>query len=273
MASEIAEVRAGESSLVGRPRRETVYFTSPNEKMFQIVVRMKDEPGALGQILNLLAGHVSMVDVHAYNTSEREAILSGFARHVPTSEKPTSLEETVMMSPFALDCKIVESSDGLLVDSFHTGIETDYGEPLMLFRRDAFNMMFDRMAELFGTGGEVMLLYEGMAIGEMNAHEIIRRLGKDTITRNMPSVIRMLSTSGWGSASLQFSEDGSPVVRIDHCFESSTRKKVRHGCYFAKGMLTGVARVILGPEVKCEETKCVLRGDDYCEFTLSVDSL
>jgi predicted hydrocarbon binding protein len=205
--------------------------------------------------------------------AKAKAIFNGFARHVSTSEKSASLEQTVMTSPVALNCKIVESSDGLLVDSFHTGIETDYGEPLMLFRWDAFNRMFDSMAELFGTGGEVMLLYEGMAIGEMNAHEIIRRMGKDTITRNMPSVIRMLSTSGWGNTSLEFSEDGSPVVRIDHCFESATRKKVRHGCYFMKGMLTGVAKVILGPEVKCEETKCTLRGDDYCEFTLSIDSL
>ena len=241
--------------------------------MFQIVVNMKDEPGALGQILNLLGGHVDLVDIHAYGASEGQAVLSGFARHVPNSEESSSLEKIVMASPFALGCKVIESSDGLLIDSFHIGIETDNGERLMLFRWDAYNRMFDRLAELFGTGGEVMLLYEGMAIGEMNAHEIIRRLGKDIIARNMPSVIKMFSSSGWGDTSLEFSEDGSVVVRMGDCFECSTRKRVRHGCYFIKGLLAGVAKTILGPDVKCEETRCTLRGDDHCEFTVSVDPL
>lgn len=241
--------------------------------MFQIVVSMKDEPGALGQILNLLGGHVDLVDIHAYRASEGQAVLSGFARHVPTSEDSLSLEKLVMASPYALVCKVIESSDGLLIDSFHTGIEMDGGERLMLFRWDAYNRMFDRLAELIGTGGEVMLLYEGVAVGEMNAHEIIRRLGKDTIARNMPSVIKMFSSSGWGDMSLELPEDGSLVVRMGECFECSTRKRVRHGCYFIKGMLTGVAKTVLGPDVKCEETRCTLRGDNNCEFTVSVDPL
>jgi hypothetical protein len=44
MTSEIAKTKTGESSLVGRPRREFSYFISPDEKMFQIVVKMKGEP-------------------------------------------------------------------------------------------------------------------------------------------------------------------------------------------------------------------------------------
>ena len=272
MTSEIAETKNRESSLAGLPRREFSYFFSPEEKMFQIVVKMKDEPGALGQILNLLRDRITLVNIHAYSNSKGEAILSGFARHVSTAQDAASLERVIMMAPLAIECRVMVSSDGLLVDSFHTGIETDYGERLILFRWDAFNRMFDRMAEVFGTGGgEVMLYYEGIAIGEMYAQEMIRRFGKGTVNRNMPSIIKMLSASGWGNASLKFSE-GSPIVRIGDCFESSTRKRVRHGCYFMKGMITGVAKVVLGTEVRCDETKCSLRGEDCCEFTIAIDS-
>jgi len=46
------------------------------------------------------------VDIHAYSQREGEAVLSGFVRRVPTSEKSASLEETIMMSPFALECRL-----------------------------------------------------------------------------------------------------------------------------------------------------------------------
>jgi predicted hydrocarbon binding protein len=251
--------------------REYLYVFAPDKKVFQVVVRISDAPGSLARILEILEGHINLVGVHTFRTGDGSAMVSAYAEAIDHGEEdPTALEKLILSSPSALACHVTEGSDGLLIDSFFKGLEQDNGEPLMIFRWDAFNQMFDRMSELFGTGAEVMLFYEGVSVGEANGAELVKRMGKETIERNMPTVIRMLSAGGWGSASLALSEAGTPMVRIDECFECSSKKGMRHGCVFIKGLITGGSRAILGPGAQCEETKCRLRGDDHCEFSISI---
>jgi len=137
-----------------------------------------------------------------------------------------------------LECEVTGSSDGLIVDSFHRGIETDPEERLMFFRWDAFNQMFDRMATLFQSAGEVLLYYEGVSAGEANATELLNKLGAEVISSNMPSVLRIMSSSGWGDAKLSgLDSTGAPIIRVDDCFECSTRYRVRRNCAFVRGIL------------------------------------
>ncbi|MDG6909328.1 MAG: hypothetical protein JRN08_03070 [Nitrososphaerota archaeon] len=265
---EQSEVAGTAPSLSRRNRREFLYYLSHGERMFQVVVRLSSRTGVIGPVLSLLNTRVWLTDFHAYDIGD-SAIISGFVRKAPQGVTAESLEELVRLSPAVLDCKVTESTAGLLLDSFHTGIEDDYGEPLMLFRRDAVNRMFDRMVEVFGTGGEVMLQYEGEAIGEQNGKEIEERIGKQKVELNLKDAVRLLTVGGWGDASLSMSPEMNPVVRIENCFESSSGSGVRKGCHFVTGMITGASRAIFGPRATCRETRCVLRGDEYDEFALS----
>jgi predicted hydrocarbon binding protein len=269
MKPEVTHGQTGESSFSGGRRKELSYIYSPGRKVFQIVVRMKETPGALARILDVLARRVNLIDVEVYRTDSGDAIFSGFAEGVSGSESPESLESLALSVPVALDCRVTESSDGLLVDSYHEGMETENGEPLMIFRRDAFNQMFDRLVEVFGSGASVMLMYEGVSIGESNSAELINRMGRDVVVRNMPKVIEILSASGWGKATLSMSEEGTPIIRIDDCFECSSRLRNGPMCTFMKGVLLGSAKAILGPRTTCEETRCRFRGDGYCEFSMT----
>lgn len=38
---------------------------------------------------------------------------------------------------------------------------------------------------------------------------------------------------------------------------------------FAEGVITGVAELFLGPKSKCEEVKCLAKGDEYCEYLVT----
>jgi predicted hydrocarbon binding protein len=255
---------------IGQGRRELAYLLSPGKKTLQIVVKMSDTPGALAGILQALSGHINLIGVDAYGSDDGHAILSCFAEPIARVEGLESLKRLISSSPYALDCKVTESTDGILVDTFHAGIETQHGESLMLFRRDAMNQMFDRMAEIFGSGGEVMLFYERVSTGESNSNDLLDRMGRDVVGRNMPSVIQLLSASGWGEASIvEVDPAGAPLVRIEDCFECSSERQSRHGCAFMGGVLTGSAKAILGTEVRCEETRCRFRGDKHCEFAIT----
>jgi predicted hydrocarbon binding protein len=183
------------------------------------------------------------------------------------------LEEALKSSSSVLDCKVTEGPDGILVDSFHTGIETDNAERMMLFRWDGINHMYDEMARVFDSGSEVLLFYEGVSLGESNANEVLERMGKEVVIRNMPTVLRMLTATGWGNASIvDMTPSGAPVIRIEDCFECSSKQRVRHGCAFMRGVLAGSTKALLGSEVKCEETRCRFKGDDCCEFSLVLTS-
>lgn len=39
-------------------------------------------------------------------------------------------------------------------------------------------------------------------------------------------------------------------------------------CQITKGAHAGIMQMVVGKKVTCEETKCVHRGDEYCEFVL-----
>lgn len=269
MTATTATEQPHSAAFPGRLRKELAYIFTPRKRMIQIVVKMRDLPGALSGILSLLGTRVNLVSCTAYYDDEEGATFSGFAEPLDTCEKPAFLEKTIESSPSVLGCKVIEGSDGILVDSFHTGIETQAGEPLLFLRWNALNQMFDNLVKVFGSGGEVMLYYEGLSMGESNAREVAGKLGRDAFMRNVPSILRMHSAAGWGAASIVGQEaSGAPVVRIENCFECSTRQRIRHECSFVKGLLAGVAEVAFGSEAVCVETKCRFKGDPHCEFSI-----
>ena len=273
MSAGLAERRkAPESSDICRRGMAYTFFS--DKRKLQIVVRMKDSPGALATVLDVLRKRVNLTSVEAQDAKSGGPILTCFAEPLFPAESPGSLEELVRSSKTAVDVRVMEGSDGLLVDSFFKGIENEDGKRLLLFTRDGVNEMFDRVVEVFGTGGEVLLYREGGSVGEANSKELLGRMSKDAVARNMPTVLRTFTASGWGGATMEASgPSGAPVVRVDDCFECSTSLDTRHNCAFVRGLLTGSASVILGFNVAYEETKCRLREDDHCEFTPVLDSL
>lgn len=60
-------------------RREIPYYFAPGKKLFQIVVKITDEPGSLGRVLNLLGTKVNLVGMTSYAMPGNAAVVSGFA--------------------------------------------------------------------------------------------------------------------------------------------------------------------------------------------------
>lgn len=259
---------------LGQYRRGMAYTFFSDKKKFQIVAKMNDVPGALAGLLEVLRSRVNLTSVQAQRGGNGEMVFSCFAEPLLPTEKAEALEKLLRVSGKAHEVQVTEGSDGLLVDSYFKGIENEDGKRILLFTRDGVNDMFDKMIEVFGTGGEVLLYREGASVGEANARELVVRMGKDGAARSMAMVLKMFTASGWGDATLVISEESKkPAVQVRDCFECSSELKSRRNCAFVKGLLTGSAKAILGPDVAYEETKCRLKGDDCCEFTPVVDSL
>lgn len=84
-------------------------------------------------------------------------------------------------------------------------------------------------------------------------------------------------------ALLKFEEEKFARTEIADIKESEIRFRLRENancaglgdlgtkaCYFEAGYLTGVVGKKTGKRVICEEERCSLQGNDYCEFVIKV---
>ena len=248
----------------------STYLYSPKKKVFQIVVKLMDTPGSLGAVLSLLGGRVNLVGTTSHALDDGTAIMSAFAETISPSETAEKLSALIKSSHVAMDNQVTESSEGLLVDTFHTGVENSHGIPMVLISREGVAHMFDGLNKIFGSGGEFLLYREGFFVGESNAARTAGVLGPGLAKKKVGDLMYLFSARGWGQAKWKGdAESKEQIVTVEDCFECSSGEGIKTGCGFMRGYLDGWAKSILGREVKCVETRCRFKGDDACEFTLN----
>ena len=246
------------------------FYFFPKMKGFHIVVRLKDVPGALASVLLLLRDHVNIVNSANYSLGDGNAIWSDFGKSLSKTETGRRLEKQIKRLPAVLECEVKESDHGLLVDSFHSGIEVAPGRPGIVFPIIGLARVYDRIVQTFGSGGETILFEEGLELGKSTGQYLNERLGHGRLDWRFKALLGIYRTYGWGIASLEVEKPRAGFrVRVSDCFECSGMGKDRKACGFVRGHLTGTVSALSGNEFKGEETKCRLRGDSFCEFLLS----
>ncbi len=246
------------------------FLYSPGTRGFHVTVRLRDLPGALASVLNLLGQYVDLTNTLSYSTSGGKAISSVFAKALSKSVTEETLRSAISKSKYVEEFEVVGSKGGLVTDSFHSGVELGPSEPLITMSiRGAINM-FNGLAKAYGTGGETILFEEGLALGRANGGYIKGVFGARFVKTRMKDLAALYGTMGWGRTKLTLKQRGAVITaRVDDCFECSIERSSRKGCAFRRGHLTGIISSFLGSEVTGEETKCRLRGDSHCEFLLT----
>jgi predicted hydrocarbon binding protein len=251
-----------------QPRKKIIfpYYFSRDRKLFHIVAEMKDVPGSLSSILDLLKSHVNLVGIISYNTSDGRAMFSGFAEAISRSQSGPALQKLVAALPLVNDAMVTEGKDGFLVDSFHTGVQGGAGENYVMMQKESLSAMLNQMVRIFGTGGETILYEEGRKFGASRGRAFKLLLGKDSVPGMVSSLVHVFAALGWGQATQNPAAEGERLrITVADCF-SCAISDGKKGCAFMRGWFAGFSAEALGREVHIEETRCRLRGDDVCEF-------
>lgn len=239
----------------------------PRVRGFHIVVQLKDMPGALNSVLDLLRQQVDLTNTISYNTSEGRAISSIFAKAISRSVTENSLKSVIAKSPFVEDYEVVGSKGGLVADTFHEGIELGPGESLVAISVGGLSHMFRSLINLFGTGGEVILFEEGLAVGRENGDYLKKFLGASFVRNRLEDLAALYAALGWGRATVVVEKRGKMIsAKVEDCFECSGVKERSQNCQFFRGHLVGIVSSFLGGNFRGEERKCRLKGDPHCEF-------
>ena len=235
--------------------------------MFHIVVHMADAPGSLSAILTDLGKRVNFIGLSSYALTDGTAMFTAFAEALDQKETPNTLKGAIDKLSASLEAEVAEGRKGLLVDTYHTGIQVG-GDEYLLLRREGLSGVFDHIVRIFGTGGEVLLYEEGKALGRDNAEKRMKELG-DLVVDEAAYIDRALTAQGWGVVETSTARGTTDfTIRVDDCFECSGRDSPRKGCDFLRGYYEGSVETTRGAKPRVEETECRLRGDKGCTFRI-----
>ncbi len=245
------------------------FYFSPNAKMFHLVVKMKEVPGALSSVLALLADKVDLVESMSYGAEDGRAIWSGFGKSLSKSATEGKLKSLVERSPMVIECEVKESDNGLIVDSFHAGVEVAPGRPAMIFPHAGFSRICDHLVRSLGSGGETVLFEEGSALGQSTGRYLNARLGQRRLDLRVKAALSLYRADGFGSPSLEVEEPGARFrITVHDCPECAETETERKECSFLRGHLVSVISTLSGSEFGAKETSCRLRGNPSCQFLL-----
>ncbi len=163
---------------------------------------------------------------------------------------------------------------GLTMDENHRLVLANL--PMILTPRMFFVNIQKKVEEVSGTDAAWRVFYEAAfdsAYRYMgNSKEVYTIAGKDLLQQYLDS----LSARGWGEFEiLQLVEDrGEGRVRLNHSAISEEYGRTgRSVCHVWAGALAGSIKFLAeesdnGMEVMGIETRCLSRGDPYCEFVV-----
>jgi predicted hydrocarbon binding protein len=254
------------------PARKLIlaFHFSPNEKTFHIVVRMKDVPGAASEVLSLLSDRIDLIGSQTYSLPDGKAVWNGFARALSRQESGRTLKRLLASSPIVEACEVRESDRGLLVDSYHSGLESGPGRRAVMMPLAGFTHMFDRLVRDFGTGGETILFEEGSALGKSSGEYLNSHLPSGSLDWKTKALVTMFRAVGYGDPHLKVLSPGKKYsLLFRDCFECSGAVGSRKECGFFRGQLSGTISTLANEEFDSEEVECRLRGATHCQFVVA----
>lgn len=146
--------------------------------------------------------------------------------------------------------------------------------PMILTTRDFIVNLQKTIEEIIGVDATRVLLYR---VGARSAKFFAQKqaeLFNLKGTEIMDKYFELVSVRGWGKfEKVNFDENtGEGRFIIYHSYCEDLGDVGKSSCYLWQGGLAGIVQSVLeslGKEnvrIRCNEVKCVAKGDEYCEF-------
>lgn len=102
---------------------------------------------------------------------------------------------------------------------------------------------------------------------------IFKTIGKLAGKRSIwEKIIETMPKVGWGYVEIkEFDEKNFKIILTlkNSCIATNYKKSKTSVCHIIAGMGAGLSTMIFNKDMNCKETKCIAKGDAYCEFKIS----
>jgi predicted hydrocarbon binding protein len=234
---------------------------------------LKNELGVLANVLSSLAE--AGVDILHIDSSVQEdgkcKVASLFVEPVRAKIGAQRLRSLVNSSSYILSSVINESKEGLLVDSITFPLCWNADAKAILLSWDFLSAMFRKLRDTYGSGVDSLLYELGLAFGVSGAQGLISNYGREFYEKNFKEILMTYSGSGWGRPELVDLDlkNLRATLRMRDSFECASQKTEKPNSQFLRGDISSLFSVAFKVPVRCEEAKCIAKGDEFCEFVIS----
>jgi KaiC/GvpD/RAD55 family RecA-like ATPase/predicted hydrocarbon binding protein len=137
------------------------------------------------------------------------------------------------------------------------------------------NVIFERAAKVIGYDAAAEEVYNIFkATGHAELKSLLSSMNVDIGRTDGKQLLHLyagyLSAAAWGKTELVEFSDRSVTFRVSNSPCSLSGGSDKPMAPYLAGSLAGAAELILGKPIKCIETKCSAKGDEYCEFVCKV---
>jgi len=254
-----------------------VMVFNENQKIYGLAIESKVEEGNLRKLAELADSLGIVIRYIQFSMEEtRKPTVNAVAFLDFSNSKATPEEALEILTNsynFVKSAKIIKpQGKGVIFDDYFFPLIAA-GERAVIFRKSVYEALFKGVREKFGTAGEAVLYYQGFSIGTEIYNHYVKIAGSKRV-EDLTEVAKAINmTLGWGvieGVNVDV-ERGYAKLRIYQSFECELgRYKGKPQSQFYRGAIAGIFAHFFGRDVKVEETKCIAKGDPYCEFEIKI---
>ena len=152
-----------------------------------------------------------------------------------------------------------------------TGVIIDKatGERCLLFAKPILEHIFTRLNELFQSGAQVIIAEAFKAAGKWYANEI-PEAAKTDLSAFLKSAAQRFKDAGLGRIEIvDFNlEEPEITFRIWNNIFAEIFQDDSTYCYGVEAYVSGIFEQLIGVAPQAQKTKCLGKGDMYCEWHL-----
>lgn len=250
------------------------FLIRPGRRLYGFLIKAKIRPDVLSKLSAIPAEHKVVIPYLAYSADEsgETATALAFLDFTNSDASPEELVRKVKQYDFVEEVIIIKPKiNGFIADTVSKMLAVS-GDRAVIFREPGYKGLVAGIRK-FGPGIEAFLYYLGVEAG-LEFGKKHREAGEKLGIIKPEEIYRIISESlfncvGYGLMKTVKIKAKPPyaVIRVHNCFECElgigAEKPFSH---LVRGMIAGVLTELLGVKMIAIETKCIAKGDPYCEF-------
>ena len=247
-------------------------FFRLGEWLYQVCIVLRDVPGALAKATKVLAD--ANVNVKTSSSFYLEGypetgIWSAFIDVSKANKSLKEIETELRKLDVVLDVILKEPKPAPF-ESIHFPV-LHGNTRAVIMPRGMFWALWTAFERVFAHSGLIVVLYDsGKGMGEHAAKRISKMFGLRG-KQLMEALAQAGQATGWAITEIRqidFKSCSATIVVKDGFEAAVWQKKPYTVCHWTRGYLAGYLSVVFNKQVEATETKCLAKGDEYCEFVI-----
>ncbi len=250
-----------------------IVFAEKNKQLWGFHVTCDNVPGVLKKVTEKFSrNNVNIVSLAVPEASREEVVgifIVGDFTNIQLD--PREILEEILSVKEVRNAKLIKPLNNILHDPYFFPIIIGKSRVVLLGEAN-LKGFFNVFRERFGDEIALTVLYHlGYSVG-LKAFELHFEEYAGDLTKCLNILSALLLSYGWARIETVSASKNGICIRAYDLWECSILdRRGSTGSSYFRGTLAGLFSRILGSEVSVIETKCISKGDPFCEFYIVVN--